>query len=134
MNCQEKQPLLQDKVPISEKVEPVSHKWMPFVTLLVVAYLMIQSGEIMMYVINEYIHQTLKEKMVTNSSISLGTSPCSTLNKSSQIYKNLTKVQQTAAQWVMYCNIALSVPAFFSSLILTAYTDKYGRKFVSSRV
>ena len=129
MNCQEKQPLLQDKVSIPKK-EDSQNKWIPLASLLLIVYLMIQSAAIMMYVINEYIHQTLKEKMVTNSSISLDTSACSTLNKSSEIYKNLTKVQQSAAQWVMYCNIAEYVPAFFSSLILTAYTDKYGRKFV----
>ena len=130
MNCQEKQPLLKEKEIIPEKELSHNRKWMSLVALLTISYLMIQAGAIMMYVINEYIHHRIKETMVTNTSSSLDTSSCSNINKSSEIYKNLTRVQQTAAQFVMYCNIAEYIPAFFSSLILSAYTDKYGRKFV----
>ena len=130
IHCQEKQPLLRRKEPIPEKDSSPNHKWISLAMLLTISYLLIQAGGIMMYAINEYIHHRLKETMVTNTSSSLDTSGCSAINKSSELYKNLTKVQQDAAQFVMYCNLAEYIPAFFSSLIFTAFTDRFGRKRV----
>ena len=136
MSCQEKQPLLQEKVSIPDKVDILKehdspkHKWRTLITLLIIVYLLIEGGAIMSYLLNEWIQHTLKVKLLTNVNVTLDTSGCRDLNKSSELYQNFTKVQQSSAQWIMYNNMASYIPAFFSSLILSAYTDKYGRKFV----
>ena len=133
MTSDEKQHLLGTKMSVNEKDNSLTkptHIKRRIAALLLVLYLTIQPISIMLYVFNEWIQHTFKERLLSNSSVSLSKSGCESLNESSDVYKNLTLVQQKSAQWTLYNSLAAYIPAVFTSLILTAYTDKYGRKFL----
>ncbi|KAL4237675.1 hypothetical protein ACF0H5_002389 [Mactra antiquata] len=55
--------------------------------------------------------------------------PCS-VNSSTADDEKQTKIQQKAATWSMYYNMAAGIPAVFSNVLLGSSTDKFGRKFL----
>ena len=101
------------------------------ITLLcLVIYLMVQPGGILSYIINEWTQFTVKKEYFINSTISTSTDSCKTSNHSSGAYRNLTKVQEVSAKWLMLNSLAETIPGFFTCLVLSPLTDTYGRRFL----
>ena len=98
--------------------------------LCLVTYCFAQSAGIFDYIINEWTQFTIKREYFVNATISTSTSSCKNVNHSTDTYRNLTKVQQESAKWLMFNRVACYIPAFFISLALPPLTDTYGRKFL----
>ena len=105
-------------------------QWRGFLILCLVTFLYFQPLLILNYLVNEWIQHSLKLEYFPDGDFSGNFSSCKDSNHSSEGYKLYTEVQQNSAHWIMYINIALNVTSFFSNLILSCYTDTYGRKFL----
>ena len=114
-----------------EGVKRLSVNSIKEVTLLcLVIYLMVQPGGILSYIINEWTQFTVKKEYFINTTISTSTDSCKTSNHSSGVYRNLTKVQEVSAKWLMLNSLAETIPGFFTCLVLSPLTDTYGRRFL----
>ena len=102
-----------------------------FVILCILDALFFQTISMLGYIVNEWIQNTLKLKYFPRGDFSgQNISSCVNNSDSNEKYELYAKVQQETAHWAMYNNIAQQTTACVSCVLLSCYTDTYGRKFL----
>ncbi|KAH3862280.1 solute carrier family 46 member 3-like [Dreissena polymorpha] len=87
-------------------------------------------SQIYTYVLNEWTQARMKEQYFPNSSLDANVSACGNSDKTSLEYQQYKQVQQQSANWLIFYNLGESVPMAFMNIVITAYTDSFGRKFL----
>ncbi|KAL3872668.1 hypothetical protein ACJMK2_035880 [Sinanodonta woodiana] len=88
------------------------------------------SGYILAFtVFSQFIHMKTLTSQYLNVTILDNLSTCE-VNKSSQQYKVQSDIQKKSAEWQILIPLAGNIIAIFSNLVLGAYTDRFGRKFL----
>ena len=100
-------------------------KWL----VLPVCLLYFGSFTVAFITFQQFVYAKLQRDKFPN--ITFNTSiPLCQANESDPNYAIQTEVQQEAAEWMSYFTLAFGIPSIFSDLILGAYTDRFGRKFL----
>lgn len=76
--------------------------------------------------ISQFVHHQV-EKKYNASHISL---PCSDRIRNSSDYELADRIQSDASNWLLYLNLCAMIPGLLSTVILSAYSEHRGRKFV----
>lgn len=129
MNTSENKPLLQDESAAKVRIKVRPHSIKGFIILCFVSYFMVQPSGLYTYIINEWTQFTIKQEYLFDPNVQTKTNSCQNLNHSSEIYRNLTRVQQESAKWIMFNHLASYIVAFFVCLVLPPFSDTYGRRF-----
>lgn len=81
-------------------------------------------------VLSEWTQSEIYKEKFSPQNTSGDMSHCNVQNKSDPQYDLYEEVQQETAKWTMVYSFAELVPAACLQVILTSYTDAYGRKFL----
>ena len=130
MKIKDKRDLSKEDSNLETDSDAPDDDWRKFSVLCFVSLFYYQPLCMLTYIQNEWIQNTIKEHYFPGTEFSSNVSSCKNANHSSDEYQMYTRVQQEAAQWNIYVTIALHIACFFASVVLPAYTDTYGRKFL----
>lgn len=120
--------LTEDKLPKKHSFR--NNPLLKYGFLLPTLFLAIFGVQLTLFVLNEWTQSKLKEKYLNTTNFTDETNHCKSENKSDPTYKQFQKVQREASNWMTGYTMVESIPTFFALLVLPAYTDTYGRKFL----
>ena len=130
----EREPLLKrDKIENDNKtqISNTMNTRRRFLVICVVDALFFQTITLLGYLVNEWIQRTLKQEYFPEGDFpDKNFSVCANFSETNPEYKLYAEVQKESAHWVMYNNIAQQTTSCVSNIILSCYTDSYGRKFM----
>ncbi|WAR23873.1 PCFT-like protein [Mya arenaria] len=131
MVSDESSPLLknstvQDELPPT-KVATTNVRKVHF-ALLPVLLLLYMSLGLGYYTVQEWIQKYIKLQLGYQDN-SNSTSGCNA-DKNSSTFKDFQTVEKETSKWSLYTAIALTIPSFFASMMIPAYSDSLGRKFL----
>ena len=129
----EKKPLLNSEKPENQDNARINNSATRrrFLLLCIVDGLFFQTITIMGYLVNEWIQNTLKQEYFPRGEFpEKNFSACENFSDSNPAYNLYVRVQKESSHWVMYNNIAQQTTGCVSNIILSCYTDSYGRRFL----
>ena len=110
----------------SDNRSQISLRYTLIVPILILFYL---PAEIMVYIGNEWIQQTVTTEQFPNASLYTKSPPCKTTNQTDETAKDYKHVETITSRWLLYNKLAVISPLIFTIMILSSYSDSYGRKF-----
>ncbi|XP_052280314.1 proton-coupled folate transporter-like isoform X2 [Dreissena polymorpha] len=117
---------INDEVYLIHKQPHMSaRKWLvaPYCFLSMAAYISSSAA------FTQYLYRRVQEQLFPNVNQINETVGCF-VNTSDPNFEMQTRVQQEAAVWSMYYNLAVGIPALFACIFLGSSSDKFGRKFL----
>ncbi|XP_045190794.2 solute carrier family 46 member 3-like [Mercenaria mercenaria] len=123
----ETDPLIQTEEGTDEKRRSI--KW-KHITILPAMFFTFVGGGIFGFIINEWTQNKIQNERFPNMTTKNNFEACNNTNHSDPVYINYKAVQQDSSIWLLYYSIAQHIPMFLVNIVLTGYTDTYGRKFL----